>query len=148
MNSYYDNGINFIHNNGDNVTFALWSFDSRKFSFIVESKTSIEGAYDELIRESKDGVYNSVLSSKGVNNQYETSKREQYNLKKLTDQDIISTIKTMKANDCYWDSYFKREALPNLNDFIKMIYEARTENYIYPNMDSFLVYWLKKFKFW
>ncbi len=69
------------------------------------------------------------------------------NLKSLSDKDIISSFKTLKANDCYWDSYFKREALPDLKDFIEKIYKVRTENYIYPNMDSFLVYWLKKFEY-
>ncbi|MBI9012446.1 MAG: radical SAM protein [Clostridiales bacterium] len=69
------------------------------------------------------------------------------NLKSLSDQEIITSIKNLKPNDCYWDSYFRKETLPDLKDFIRRVDEVRTDNYIYPNIDSFLTYWFKRFNY-
>lgn len=132
-----------------------WGLDEEKIFKRLE--VCHENHYIDVLRElpswnhlkgSESFIYMSLDSELNLyygNTGLEISKLG--NLRSLSDLEIISLIRNLKPNDCYWDSYFRREALPDLEDFIRSVDEVRTENFIYPDIDSFLAYWFKRFNY-
>jgi len=67
------------------------------------------------------------------------------NLQTMSDGQLVEQIISLKANDCYWDSNFSRKSLPDFMSFKDWIRGVNQGNAIYPDLDSFLTYWLMNY---